>query len=335
MRFSVVIPVYNRAQYMHREALDSVLSQRFKDFELIVVDDGSTDETSSVLESYGSQIRVIRQKNLGAEAARYHGVGEARGEYVVFLDSDDLLFASALETYERIIQECRRPALMIAARVTFRDGESVPEELEGGPIAVAVYQDFLSRNVDMFLSNSVIVIKRSVLEATGKQRRQAAPLVLDDFHMCLNAGTQPSCIVVGRPATVAYREHGSNAHHNHEANLTSILSLVDWERCGGYPGGNARRSDRYVWIGSIGLHWIRRWLSAGNVVYPFRLMLRATPMLIAAATSKVIARCRPSVAVPVNVTEIPSRIGSKENAEGDERRTSSELGRLRTGASGR
>jgi glycosyltransferase involved in cell wall biosynthesis len=112
MRFSIVMPVYNRPQYMHREAIGSVLAQSFKDYELIVVDDGSTDDTQAVLASYGSQLKVLRQQNLGAESARHNGARHAQGEYIVFLDSDDLLCSGALAAYDHVINECSSPPLI-------------------------------------------------------------------------------------------------------------------------------------------------------------------------------------------------------------------------------
>ena len=86
---SVVIPTYNRA-WVIKEAVDSVLAQDYKDFELIIVDDGSTDNTSDVLASYGEDVRVLFQENRGVSAARNRGVAEASGHFVAFLDSDDL-----------------------------------------------------------------------------------------------------------------------------------------------------------------------------------------------------------------------------------------------------
>jgi glycosyltransferase involved in cell wall biosynthesis len=77
MRFSVVMPVYNRPQYLHREAIGSVLAQTFKDYELIVVDDGSTDDTQAVLASYGPRLIVLHQPNSGAETARHNGARHA------------------------------------------------------------------------------------------------------------------------------------------------------------------------------------------------------------------------------------------------------------------
>ena len=86
---SVIIPTYNRA-WVLREAIDSVLAQEFKDFELIVVDDGSTDNTGEILDSYEQDILVLRQSNKGVSAARNLGIAEAGGQLVAFLDSDDL-----------------------------------------------------------------------------------------------------------------------------------------------------------------------------------------------------------------------------------------------------
>jgi glycosyltransferase involved in cell wall biosynthesis len=88
-KVSVIIPTYNRASFV-TEAIDSVLSQTFLDYELIVVDDGSTDNTKDVLLPYGERIRYINQPNSGVGAARNAGVRCAIGEWLAFLDSDDI-----------------------------------------------------------------------------------------------------------------------------------------------------------------------------------------------------------------------------------------------------
>ncbi|KAA3628682.1 MAG: glycosyltransferase [Proteobacteria bacterium] len=85
---SVIIPAYNCAPYLPT-AIESVLSQSHEDLELIVVDDGSTDTTSSILEPYVGRIRLLRQKNAGAAAARNYGLALAKGELIAFLDADD------------------------------------------------------------------------------------------------------------------------------------------------------------------------------------------------------------------------------------------------------
>jgi len=93
---SVIIPNYNGAKFL-REAIDSALDQQGVELEVIVVDDGSTDTSRDVIESYGDRIRPIFQDNQGAPAARNAGLAIARGESVLFLDSDDLLYPDALQ----------------------------------------------------------------------------------------------------------------------------------------------------------------------------------------------------------------------------------------------
>src|SRR5687768_13428667 len=88
-RVSVVIPVYNAAAFV-REAVDSALAQTHSDTEVIVVDDGSTDETPAILAAYGDRIRVHRQRNTGVGGARNTATRLATGDWLAFLDADDV-----------------------------------------------------------------------------------------------------------------------------------------------------------------------------------------------------------------------------------------------------
>lgn len=100
---SVVIPTYNTAKYIS-EAIESVLAQTYKDFEIIVVDDGSTDNTKEVLQPCIEQIRYIYQGNGGRASARNTGIKAARGRYVAFLDSDDMWTPGKLEKQVDIME---------------------------------------------------------------------------------------------------------------------------------------------------------------------------------------------------------------------------------------
>jgi glycosyltransferase involved in cell wall biosynthesis len=93
---SVVIPTYNSAHYIE-EALESVVDQSFKDFEIIVIDDGSTDGTGEVLKKYGDRIISLFQDNSGCANARNRGIRIALGKYIAFLDADDLWMPAKLE----------------------------------------------------------------------------------------------------------------------------------------------------------------------------------------------------------------------------------------------
>ena len=88
---TVLIPVYNREEYIAR-ALDSALAQDFADYEIVVVDDGSTDRTAEIVKRYEHKVRYLRADHRGVAAARNLGFAEARGKYIAFLDSDDEVF---------------------------------------------------------------------------------------------------------------------------------------------------------------------------------------------------------------------------------------------------
>ena len=99
IRISVVIPIYNSEQFLKR-CTDSVLSQSYKNFELILVDDGSKDNSGKMCDYIASQdnrVHVIHQENAGAGAARNAGINIAKGEYIVFVDSDDMIEPDYME----------------------------------------------------------------------------------------------------------------------------------------------------------------------------------------------------------------------------------------------
>lgn len=103
MKVSVVIPTYNRAAYL-KATLESVLAQTYKDIEVIVVDDSSTDETARIVSSFGSKVKYILQDNRERGAARNNGIRNSAGDYIAFLDSDDLWLADHLESCVKTLE---------------------------------------------------------------------------------------------------------------------------------------------------------------------------------------------------------------------------------------
>ena len=97
-KFSIVIPVYNVEKYIKR-CLDSVFNQSFKDFEVIVVNDGTKDNSMDIVENY--DVKIITQKNQGLSVARNTGVKKAKGEYIIFLDSDDYIEKDLLKNINK------------------------------------------------------------------------------------------------------------------------------------------------------------------------------------------------------------------------------------------
>lgn len=100
---SVIIPTYNRAALACR-AVDSVLQQTYSNLEILVVDDGSTDDTTAAMEQYGDRIRYSRRVNAGVNAARNLGIKQSRGEYIAFLDSDDLWAPYKIDLQVRLLR---------------------------------------------------------------------------------------------------------------------------------------------------------------------------------------------------------------------------------------
>lgn len=110
-KVSVIIPTYNGAQYI-KQAVDSVLAQTYDDYEIIVVDDGSTDDTAELLRPYGDRITYLYQENRKLPAARNTGIRAARGQYLAFLDSDDLFLPHKLAAQARCLDERREVGLV-------------------------------------------------------------------------------------------------------------------------------------------------------------------------------------------------------------------------------
>jgi glycosyltransferase involved in cell wall biosynthesis len=106
MFISIIVPVYNAEKYLAK-CIDSVLSQSYTNFELLLIDDGSTDSGGQICDDYAkkdNRIKVIHQKNAGVSAARNHGIRESKGDYICFIDADDWVNIDYLETYISVIK---------------------------------------------------------------------------------------------------------------------------------------------------------------------------------------------------------------------------------------
>jgi glycosyltransferase involved in cell wall biosynthesis len=167
---SVVIPLYNKGPYIAR-ALKSVLAQTFQDFEVIVVDDGSTDGGAEVVRGFDDpRIRLIQQENLGVSAARNRGIAAARAELVAFLDADDEWLSGFLETIMRMRREFPEAGAYVTAFYTHGRKRSglldlkavLPEPWEG-----LIPRYFLTVTYGGPISSSSVCIPRSIFDDIG------------------------------------------------------------------------------------------------------------------------------------------------------------------------
>lgn len=162
---SVIIATYNGSKYIST-AIDSVLSQTFSDAEIIVVDDGSKDATPEILADYGSEIRTIRQKNLGGVAARNRAYRSAEGDHIVILDHDDRLLPDHLAWLSESLEA--RDDIAVAYGDTYlinSDGHRVRLLSKTHPPASGwILDDLVYRNR---LSVNAAMVRRECIEAAG------------------------------------------------------------------------------------------------------------------------------------------------------------------------
>lgn len=159
---SVVIPTYNAATFV-REAIQSALDQTYQDLEIIVIDDGSSDKTESVVGSFGEAVRYVKQENQGAGAARNRGIAMARGRYVAFLDADDLWLPQKLAEQVPLLDADPELGLVHSDwAVVSEKGPKEPSYLSRLPTASGYIFDELAQCG--FILTSCTVVRRSCLE---------------------------------------------------------------------------------------------------------------------------------------------------------------------------
>jgi hypothetical protein len=246
-RFSIIIPTYNRCGLL-RESLDSVLAQEFTDYEVIVVDDGSQDDTPAIVAQYGGRVRLLSQCNRGPGPARNRGVEAARGEYVAFLDSDDLLFPWSLRCYAEAIVRHDRPSVLLGQLIRFRGKDELSTLTAGAGPNTRAFTDFLAAAQEpIFWGSGCAVLDRQVfLKGAGFTN---GIRVFEDQDFGLRLGTEPGFVKIDAPPTVAYRASPSSLTEDLGLNLAGIRFLLEQEACGRYPGGEARRWERRRYIG--------------------------------------------------------------------------------------
>jgi glycosyltransferase involved in cell wall biosynthesis len=239
MLFSVVIPTHNRSRLLP-QALESVFSQEESDFEILVVDDGSTDDTGAVLARHAGNVRVLRQDNLGPAAARNLGIENARGDYVAFLDSDDVWFPWTLSVYRSVIERHGAPTIIEGAHVEFSSEEG-PPSLARVPFVAHPASDYLAAPRGG-LWPSGVAIRREALQSVGGFPAHA--FNAEDSDLWLRLGTRPGFVHVSEPPVFAYRRHAESAVRSLRKTCEGTRELIRRERAGEYPGGSARRRDR-------------------------------------------------------------------------------------------
>jgi glycosyltransferase involved in cell wall biosynthesis len=254
--FSIVIPVHNR-EHLISYTVDSVLQQTYANYEIIVIDDSSTDNTPAILASYGKKINKLRLESRDPGINRNKGIELARGDYIAFLDSDDILLPWALQTYAAYLNRLSKPPILLAKAKGFRSNDEIPLVFQPNcKYQYYAYRDYLAKTNTTWLSTSHLIIKKSALGNPFCFHEKTFPF--DDLDFILTLGCVGPFIQVESPVTVLHRAHEDNAVKNIKTGLQKLEYILERERQELYPGGHSRRVERLSIIGGHVLHWSRR-----------------------------------------------------------------------------
>jgi glycosyltransferase involved in cell wall biosynthesis len=228
---SVVVPVYNKADYL-LDTIDSLLNQSYVHLEVIVVDDGSTDQSVEVLTHLrDDRLRVVRQQNRGVEAARNRGLEEASGAFIVFHDADDLSRQDRIERQVRYL--VRHPEVsLVGSWAWVINSSSQPRSLKIPPISNSALR-FITLFENFFVMSSVM-IRRSLIEEIGTFREGRGSRFVEDYDFWSRALRRCGCanlprflvsyrVVVGSKTRSGGVTLGENAR---DISLNNIMALL-------------------------------------------------------------------------------------------------------------
>ncbi|MGB7067961.1 MAG: glycosyltransferase family 2 protein [Pyrinomonadaceae bacterium] len=252
-KISVIIPTYNRADLVVG-TIESVLTQSLDDFEVIVADDGSNDNTKEVLSKYlaDERFQYCFQSNHGRSAARNLGMHNASGEYLMFLDSDDLLFSNALEMLYNAAKAAPDAGLIAGSRIFIDpfgnrletvDPVKVDREIWGEKIHVRKIRE-------LFFPPSTYIVKRALaLEVDGYDDRMESAEDFDFFIKCCDSAP----ITVLTEPVVRMRRHEGNTPDRSVREAVLRISKNNLERLENEP-----RADEIGQIERIRAEWLVR-----------------------------------------------------------------------------
>lgn len=220
-KVSVIIPTYNREDFVE-ETIQSVLNQTYKDFEVIVVDDGSTDNTKKKLEKFNSKIKLIEQKKSERAIARNNGVKNANGEYIAFLDSDDLWHKDKLEKQVEVLDKNKEYILIYCQCLRINEnGLTIkPAKRQLNGYSGYVYEKLLMRN---FITSPTPLVKKGYLEKINGFHTKYIPY--EDWEFWLRLSLLGKFYFIKEPLAY-YRVHKSQSVKQAKAEKIEEVTTV-------------------------------------------------------------------------------------------------------------
>jgi glycosyltransferase involved in cell wall biosynthesis len=304
-RFSIIITCYNQFEFISN-AVDSALAQDYADKEIVVVDDGSTDGSKKILEKYGDAIKLKSLvTNEGASAARNWGAALSNGDFLVFLDGDDLLLPWALNFYGRII-DLKSPKLILCTMLFFNHTFSLVNiSCPPAKIKVVDYKTYIKKDRACRLSASALVVDRQSFNNVGGWTRGLFPM--EDHDFVLKLGNSGRTIQIVSPKTTAYRIHANNTIHQIKRIIDNIFTLIRREKMGHYPGGRTCRYDIYGEIGGFTFYYLKKAFKMKFYGKSLKLLAAGWPMILVAIFRRCIIILRGRQPIETLTIETPVR----------------------------
>jgi len=223
---SVIIPTFNRG-WAIPEAIESVLTQERITFELIVVDDGSTDATGQILDRYGEQIILIRQHNQGVSTARNAGIQVARGELIAFLDSDDYWLPNKMITQVEFFKTHPDTWICQTEEIWIRNGQRVNPKQRHRKRSGMIFYESLAL---CLVSPSAVMMRRGLFDLIG--RFDETLPACEDYDMWLRVSSRYPVFLIDTPLIVKRGGHGDQLSKMAGLDRYRIQSLVKILRSG-------------------------------------------------------------------------------------------------------
>jgi glycosyltransferase involved in cell wall biosynthesis len=283
-RFSIIINFYNQQGFI-KDALDSALSQKSAEFEVIAVDDGSTDGSQEILREYGNKIRCVCLKNNeGHAVAANRGASEATGKYLAFLDGDDAFAPWALDVYDQII-EAREPLMILASMSWF---EGMLPVVEPGNIRHAIqivdYKNHLEKDRPFGCSASALVIDRLLFLRAGGWSIDVWPF--NDLDLLLKLCASGRTVQILAPPTVFRRSHPANTVKNIPIFLPAIHNIIRKTHRELYPRAEPSRK-LHALVGGPVLHHAKKAIGVGLYWDAIKLLAHGWRMVLAAVSGRL------------------------------------------------
>ena len=228
-KVSVIIPAYNAEKYI-AETLDSVLNQTYSDYEVIIVDDGSKDKTVSIIKQYQAKypekVGLIQKENGGPASARNMGIRTAIGEYIAFIDADDLWLPEKLEKQIKCFEAQPSEVGMVYTDAKKFDGDGIwtlPEKYRHNYIEGWIYKDLLKAN---FIPNQSVIVRKRCFEKTGLFDESIELISMEDYEMWLRIAKDWKISFFNETLSL-YREQAQGISKKFESSLTAGIRLLE------------------------------------------------------------------------------------------------------------